>query len=272
MRFLARHSTRLVFIVLAVASLAGWLATRSSLSAAASEKQREKRLVAQNDGEDTKKESQIKTVDIPADTFVIPPNADARQLLKKIHTILQLDPKFTDDADGEKYMTTSRNAIIEAADRLLRVKHSEEEEVEALKSKLVAYQHLVIAHIKDALPKALRFAEHLREDKRPTLAEIGNAAYIDFRMSTIPTADAKDRREIVDLVAASLKRKLRDYFQFAEGLGMMLEQLSDGTTAAIAYEKFGDILSKNLDENVRAAETPSRTSLTVVPACSAATP
>ena len=102
------------------------------------------------------------------------------------------------------------------------------------------------------MPKALKFAAALKDDKRPTLAEIGNAAYIDFRMSTIPTADAKARRSIVDLVAASLQRKPRDYFQFAEGLGMMLESLDDGPTAAVAYEKFGDILSKNLDENVRA--------------------
>jgi thiol-disulfide isomerase/thioredoxin len=246
MRFLARHSTRLVFIALAVASLAGWLATRSSLLAS------QDKPAASGDSEDARKEPQIKTSDIPADTYVIPRDADSRQLLKKIHIILQLDPKFTDDADGEKFLTTSCNAVIEAADRLVRVKHSEEEEVEALKAKLVAYQHLLMAGIKGTLPKALAFAESLKEDKRPTLSEIGNAAYIDFRLSTVPTTDAKDHRAIVDLVAASLKRKPRDYFPFAEGLGLMLERIGDGETAAIAYEKFGDILSKNLDENIRA--------------------
>ena len=98
-----------------------------------------------------------------------------------------------------------------------------------------------------------KFASELKSDPRSSLAEIGNAAYIDFRMSTIPTSGAKDRQQIVDLVVAALQRKPRDYFQFAEGLGMMLESLGDGEMAAIAYEKFGDILSKNLDENIRAA-------------------
>lgn len=246
MHFLARQSTRLIFIVLAVASLAGWLATRTTVSA-------QDKPAAQSDGDDAKKEPQIKTADIPADTFVIPQNADSRQLLKKIHTILQLHPEFKDEADAEKFLSTSRNAVIAAADRLSQVKHSEEEEVEALKSKLKAYQDLLIVGVKEALPKALKFAESLKEDRRPTLSEIGNAAYIDFRMSTIPVSGAKEREQIVDLVAASLKRKPRDYFQFAEGLGMMLEQMGDGETAAIAYEKFGDILSKNLDENIRAA-------------------
>jgi thiol-disulfide isomerase/thioredoxin len=247
MRFLARHSTRLVFIVLAVATLAGWLATRTAFSAS------EDKPAASSDADDAKKEPQVRTSDIPADTFVIPPNAVAQQLLKKIHTILQLHPEFKEEAEAEKFLTTSRKAVIAAADRLVEGKHSEEEEVEALKSKLKAYQDLLIVGVNDVLLDALKFAQHLKQDKRPTLSEIGNAAYIDFRMSTIPTTGAKDHRAIVDLVADSLQRKPRDYFQFAEGLGVMLERLGDGETAAIAYEKFGDILSKNLDDNIRAA-------------------
>jgi thiol-disulfide isomerase/thioredoxin len=247
MRFLARHFTRFVFVVLAVTSLAGWLAARTSLSAS------EEKPAASNESEDAKKETQVKTSDIPADTFVVPPEADAKQLLKKIHTILQLHPEFKSEADAEKFLSTSRRTVITAADRLVEGKHSEEEEVEALKSKLKAYQDLLIVGVKDVLLDALKFSSHLKQDKRPALSEIGNAAYIDFRMSTIPTTDAKDRRAIVDLVASALQRKPRDYFQFAEGLGMMLEQLGDGETAAFAYEKFGDILSKNLDENIRAA-------------------
>ncbi len=249
MRFLARHSTRILFAVLAVASLTGWLVSRTTLSAS------EEKPAAASEPDDAKKEPQVKVTDIPAETFVIPDKADAKLLLKKIHTILQLHPEFKDgsEAEAEKFLITSRKAVITAADRLMEVKHSEEEEVEAKKSKLKAYQDLLIVGVKDALPDALKFASALKADPRPTLAEIGNAAYIDFRMSTIPTSGAKDRLVIIDMVAASLQRKPRDYFQFAEGLGMMLEQMGDGESAAIAYEKFGDILSKNLDENIRAA-------------------
>jgi thiol-disulfide isomerase/thioredoxin len=250
MRFLARHSTRLVFIVLAVACLTGWLASRASV--VASEEKPGEKQAGQSDPND-KKEPQIKTSEIPADTFVVPANADAPQLLKKIHTILQLHPEFKDEADAEKFLKTSRNTVIEAADRVVKGRHSEEQEVEAKKAKLKAYQDLLIVGVKGVLPEALKFAESLKDDQRPTLSEIGNAAYIDFRMSTIPTSDPKERQSIVNLVATSLQRKPRDYFPFAEGLGMMLEQLGDGESAAIAYEKFGNILSKNLDENVRAA-------------------
>ena len=100
----------------------------------------EKPAAASGDADDAKKEPGVKTTDIPADTFTVPANADSRQLLKKIHTILQLHPDFKDEADAEKFLNTSRNTVIEAADRLVQGKHSEEEEVEAYKSKLKAYQ------------------------------------------------------------------------------------------------------------------------------------
>src|ERR1700722_3664907 len=140
MRFLVRHSTRLVFVVLAVASLAGWLVSRTSLSAS------EEKPAAASESDDAKKEPQVKATDIPAETFVIPDKADSRLLLKKIHTILQLHPEFKDgsEADAEKFLITSRKAVITAADRLVEGKHSEEEEVEAKKSKLKAYQDLLI--------------------------------------------------------------------------------------------------------------------------------
>jgi thiol-disulfide isomerase/thioredoxin len=247
MRFLARHSTRILLGGLVVAFLAGWLAWGRFLSAS------EEKPAAQTGSEESKPEPQIKTSDIPADTFVIPPGADARQLLKKIHTILGLHPEFKDEADAEKFLITSRNTVIQSADQLVHGKHAEEEEVEAYKSKLKAYQDLLIVGVKGVMPKALKFAEQLREDRRPVLAELGTAAYIDFRMSTLPTADPKERREMIDLVAAQLERKPRDYFQFAEGLGMMLESFGDGDMAVTAYQKFGDILGKNLDEGIRAA-------------------
>ena len=254
MRFLSRHSTRLVFAGLAVASLIGWLASRNAFSAAnAFSASEEKPAATTGDADEAKKEPQVKTSDIPASTFVVPPNADARQLLKQIHQIIALSPVFADDADGEKFLTVSRTAIIKAADQLLQSKPSEEQEVEALKAKLKAYQDMLVVGIKDALPKALQFSEQLKEDKRPTLADLGQAAFIDFKMSTVPTADAKERRAIVEMVATQLQRKPRDYFQFATGLGQMLEWFGDGDTAALAYERFGNILSKNLDENIRAA-------------------
>jgi thiol-disulfide isomerase/thioredoxin len=80
---------------------------------------------------------------------------------------------------------------------------------------------------------------------------LGQAAFVDFKMSTIPTSGPADRQAVVDLVATQLKRKPRDYYEFASQLGQMLEMLGDGDVAAAAYAKFGDILSKNLDENFR---------------------
>jgi thiol-disulfide isomerase/thioredoxin len=246
MRILSRHSAWFVLAGLSVASLGAWLASRTLLSAS-----EEKPPASANESGDAKKEPELKTSDIPPQTFVVPAKADARALLRFIHKIAALRPTFKDDADGEKFLTVSRKAIIAAADELLQSKPSEEQEVEALKSKLQAYQFLLVVGVKDAFPKALKFAEQLKDDRRPVLAELGQAAWVDFKMSTIPTSDAKERRAVVDIVATQLQRKPRDYYEFASQLGQMLEGLGDGDVAAAAYEKFGDILSKNLDENFR---------------------
>ena len=140
----------------------------------------------------------------------MPTNGDAHQLLKFIHKLSALRPDFESEADAEKFLTVSRNAIIAAADKLLSEKHAEDQDVEALKAKLGAYQLLLEVGVKDAFPKALKFAERLKEDKRPVLSELGQAAWVDFKMSTIPTADTKGRLAIVDIVAAQLQRKPRD--------------------------------------------------------------
>ena len=113
--------------------------------------------------------------------------------------------------------------------------------------------------VKDAFPKALKFAEELRVDKRPVLSELGQQAWIDFKMSTLPTSDAKERAGLVRVIATQLAKKPRDYYEFASNLGTMLEMIGDGETAAKAYATFGDILSKNLDENFRAVGEKMRT-------------
>jgi thiol-disulfide isomerase/thioredoxin len=254
MRFLARHSTRFVLAGLVLMSLAGWLASRTLLSAS-----EETPAGSTSDTGDTKKEPVLKTSDIPPETYVVPANADARRLLKKIHQISALRPTVTDEADAEKFLTLSRNAIITAADQLLRSKPSEEQQVEALKAKLQAYQVLIEVGVKDAFPKALKFAEELKDDHRPALTEFGQAAWVYFKMSTIPTSDAKERRAVVDIVAAQLQRKPRDYYEFANQLGQTLEMLGDGDVAAMAYQKFGEILSKNLDENFRSVGEKMKT-------------
>jgi thiol-disulfide isomerase/thioredoxin len=254
MRFLARYSTRIVLAGLMTLSLFGWLASRTFLVAS-----EEKPAASPNDSDTAKKEPALKTSDIPPQTYIVPANADGREILRFIHKIAALRPEFQSEADAEKFLTVSRNAVIAAADKLLQGKPTDEQQVEALKSKLQAYQVLLVVGVKDAFPKALKFAELLKEDKRPALAELGQAAYVDFKMSTIPTSDARERRAVVDIVAQQLRRKPKDYYEFASQLGQMLEMLGDGDVAAVAYATFGDILSKNLDENFRSVGEKMKT-------------
>jgi len=253
MRLLSRHTTRLVLAGVVVLSVTGWLASRTLISAS------EEKPAAPNTAGETKEEPALKTSDIKPEAFAIPTNADAQQLLKKIHEIAALRPQFVSESDAEKFLTVSRNAILAAADQLLKGSHSEEQDIETRKAKLQAYQVLLVVGVKDAFPKALKFAEELKEDLRPVLSELGQQAWIDFKMSTLPTAGAKERDALVGVIATQLAKKPRDYYEFATNLGQMLEMIGDGETAAKAYTTFGAILSKNLDENFRNVGEKMRT-------------
>jgi thiol-disulfide isomerase/thioredoxin len=201
---------------------------------------------------DAKKSDVLKPADIPPSTYIVPTKGNAKDYLRFIHRIEALRPEFDAESDAEQFLIRSRNATLSAAEKGLASKPNSEQEMELLKSKLEAYQVLLIVGAPDILPKALKFADSLKRDKRPVLAELGEAAWLDFKIATVPTVGSKERLSIVNAMAAALAKKPQTYVQFAMELGRILEGLGDGATAAAAYEAFGSVLSKNLDENIRA--------------------
>jgi thiol-disulfide isomerase/thioredoxin len=193
----------------------------------------------------------IKGSAIPPETFVVPAKASIPQLARFIGKIEALRPEFDSDTEAIKFLTTSRTAILGAADKILAGKPNEEQEVDALKSKVQAYQVLLMVGVPDASAKGLKFADELKHDKRPELAELGQVAWLDFKMSTVPTLDAKERHALVDSLAAALRKKPQTFRGMAENFGRLLESLGDGESAAAAYQTFGEIFSQNLDEDLR---------------------
>jgi thiol-disulfide isomerase/thioredoxin len=227
-----------------VLSLVGLLLAHAALSSAQDKSQ---------PSEETKGENSkpVKGSAIPPETFVVPGKASVPQLAKFIANIEKLRPEFDNETEAIKFLTTSRTAIVNAADKILAAKPTDEQEVAALKAKLGAYQLLLMVGAPEASAKGLKFAEELKQDKRPDLAELGQVAWLDFKMSTVPTLEAKDRRALVDAVAGELRKKPQTYRQLAENFGRMLEGLGDGENAAAAYQSFGEIFSQNLDEDLR---------------------
>ncbi|HET6329064.1 MAG TPA: TlpA disulfide reductase family protein [Planctomycetaceae bacterium] len=183
--------------------------------------------------------------------FVVPANATIPQLAKFIAGIEKDRPEFDTETDAIKFLTNSRTAILEAADKILASKPTEDQEIDALKWKLGAYQLLLMVGSPEASAKGLKFAEELKHDKRPELAEMGQVAWFDFKMSTVPSLDAKERRALVDALADALRKKPQTYFKLADNFGRMLEALGDGENAAAAYQSYGEIFSHNLDEDIR---------------------
>jgi thiol-disulfide isomerase/thioredoxin len=188
---------------------------------------------------------------IPPETFYVPAKASVPQLVRFIAKIEALRPEFDSETEAMKFLTKSRSAIVSAADKILAGQPTEQQQMDALKSKLQAYQLLLMVGAPDASAKGLKFADDLRHDKRSELAELGEVAWFDFKMSTVPMLGAKERHSLVDALAAALRKKPQTFFQLAQNLGRLLESLGDGENAAAAYQAFGEVFSQNLDEEIR---------------------
>jgi thiol-disulfide isomerase/thioredoxin len=247
MRNLASRPIRIAICGIVLLSVAGMFIGRTGVSSA-----QDKPASRSSDEAKGDNAKPIKGSAIPPETFVVPAKGTIAQLARFISKIEALRPEFDSETDAIKFLTTSRTAILNAADKILASQPNEEQEVEALKSKLQAYQLLLMVGAPDASAKGLKFADELKRDKRPELAELGQVAWFDFKMSTVPTLDAKERHALVDSLATALRKKPQTYFELAKNFGRLLESLGDGENAAAAYQSFGEIFSQNLDEEIRA--------------------
>jgi thiol-disulfide isomerase/thioredoxin len=246
MRKLAGRPIRIAVGGMVLVAVAGMLIGRTGVSSAQDKPASQSSDEAKGDNAKPLKGSAI-----PPETFIVPAKASIPQLTRFIGNIEKLRPEFDTETDAIKFLTTSRTAILNAADKILGSSPSEEQEVDALKSKLQAYQLLLMVGAPEASAKGLKFADELRHDKRPELAEMGQVAWFDFKMSTVPTLDAKERHALVDSLATALRKKPQTFFKLAENFGRLLESLGDGENAAAAYQTFGEIFSQNLDDDIR---------------------
>jgi thiol-disulfide isomerase/thioredoxin len=246
MRKLAGRPIRIAVGGMVLVAVAGMLIGRTGVTSAQDKPASQSSDEAKGDNAKPLKGSAI-----PPETFVVPAKASIPQLTRFIGNIEKLRPEFDTETDAIKFLTTSRTAILNAADKILGSSPSEEQEVDALKSKLQAYQLLLMVGAPEASAKGLKFADELKHDKRPELAEMGQVAWFDFKMSTVPTLDAKERHALVDSLAVALRKKPQTFRAMAENFGRLLESLGDGENAAAAYQTFGEIFSQNLDEEIR---------------------
>ncbi len=242
MRTLARRPMRAAIGGIVLLSLVGFVIVRGSLA---------QDKPAAEDAKGDRSKAEDKAVALAPSTYVLPAKATVPDLLRFISRIDGMRPELDSETDVVKFLTMSRTAILKAAEKVLASRPDNAQEVDALKAKLHAYQVLIMVGTPDAAATGLKFAEELKKDKRPELSEIAEGAWFDFKMSTVPAMDAKERRDLVNAVTAALRKKPQTYAELAENFGRMLEGLGDGENAAAAYGSFGEVLSQNLDKKIR---------------------
>jgi thiol-disulfide isomerase/thioredoxin len=243
-RNLSRRPLRIAIGGVVVLSLVGFLSPLSKPGLAQDRPASKSTEGASDDGA-------TKYADIPAQWYALPDEGGVPALLRFIEKVMTKQVQFPSEQQEAEFFTKSRTAILTAADKILASQPTAGQEESAIIYKLQAYQVLLMVGPPNTAANAVKFAEQLKHHKQPALAEAGEVSWFDFKMSTVPGMSAKDRRALVDLLTAALRKKPRVYSELAESFGRALENVGDGENAAAAYTNFGEVLSRNLDEKTR---------------------
>lgn len=179
-----------------------------------------------------------------ADPYAIP-DGSPEDLLEFIAD-LRSTPADPDSGIGYfDHLRKVHAATIEAAGRILAVEVDDELALEAVQIKLASLQMLMRLRDETALDRMLEFANSLKNDKRPEIAELGAMQSLMIRLQKFPGLDEDGRNELLAEAIAVVKqgdlnrRKLRIAMTVAGGI----ERSGDEKLAARAYTTFAKLLS-----------------------------
>ncbi len=200
------------------------------------------------------KEDPAKTAEeTPAqDPFAIP-EGNAKVLLKFIEGLQEREPKGETQEALIADFTKQQQTILKAADKVLAVKEvTEDEAIQAIRSKVFAYSYLTRVGDENGLKTAMAFVEKMAGDSRPKVAEFSKSMLQQIKIAIIAELEPKERQAVVDEVVATVEKEgptrlnLGPLFQ----LSQQLEFAFEPEEAAANLRRFANVLSKAEDEQI----------------------
>ncbi len=133
------------------------------------------------------------------------PEGDAKTLEAFIKKLVDTSPEGTTDEEQMAFSVKLLNALVQAADKLLAAKPSDEQATEAYNYKLQALRALSSMNQKDAHEQLEKTMTAARADKRESIAGLGWQAYIMDRTSQWSDVDAAAKKTFHDDIISQIK-------------------------------------------------------------------
>ncbi len=192
-----------------------------------------------------------------ADDSIAVPDGTPDELLKFIEKTKAAQPteqpKSADDV--RRFITKTRTAIVQAADKILAAKPDPTTRNSALHSKAVAlYQLMAFAHEAKATKQLHDFVEEIKTDKDPDVAKLANEMSLMVRVHALQEEDATvdDAKNLWAEVDAKLKAAPDDLeaIQSAIMVAQSLDAEKYASVATSAYAALAEVLAKSKDPNI----------------------
>ena len=139
-----------------------------------------------------------------ADLFTVP-EGDAKKIEDFMKKLAQTEPQGETDEEKMEFSVKALNALVEASNRLLAAKPSDDQAAQAFAYKFEALQALIQMEQPEALKKFEETLAAAREDKRDDVVGLGWQNTIMYTTSQWPELDPKEQQAFLDLIVNKVK-------------------------------------------------------------------
>lgn len=183
--------------------------------------------------------------------FKIPAGADATAIQDFMKKLAQTAPEGESEEDQMAFSVKALNTLVEAADKLLAAKPTEDQAAQAFAYKIEALQALTSMNQDDAAKKLEEVLAAAREDKREPIIGLGWQNTIMYATSRWPALDPKEQEAFINLIVDKVKAGPKPIdVSIVQVTSMRLDGADDKAVAGL-LEKVMPLFEKVDDKDVQ---------------------
>jgi len=182
-----------------------------------------------------------------AEQFTVP-DGTPEEILKWISSTLEKPPAATDPASLEKFRLDISNALVEATDKILAGKPTEEQLSDAVRYRILALTVLERLEIPGATDKIKALLEKLKKDGMTELARQTEAFLLQGELQRSMAAGPEAIKAVITKMTKFVETAEKPgpaELSLAMNVTRIIEAIGTEEEAAQAYETFGKVFAKS---------------------------
>lgn len=183
------------------------------------------------------------------------PDGTPSEIIAFVENIKKRKPKFKNNDESMAFAVNAQKAFISAGDKILKQETSPEIAANAAKMKMAAMFMLAEGQIEDFSKQLIGEVTKLKQDKRPSVAQLGEMLWRPAQVMSAPAMTSTEREKLTDELFADLPKA--KYSQESVGalvqLANTLGSAGKPEDGGAIYERLAKIASESKDANFRSS-------------------